>query len=156
MRKIQYLLFLVLFFVSCSQKDTKTITFPGGLTYSLLEDEQQMKLNQQYVDQLQSFFVDPQFQIPLYRFIQGTNHNTYIALPINTSLEEIKAHIISSYSATFFNEHEYFRSSEINGKQVVEYGVECKGSLIFLLFETNVKESINDELTLKAIQSRFQ
>ena len=153
-----FFLFIIFVITSCKKPNDEVQLFNGS-SFRLSPFEKVVPITPFLKDAFFLHFDEQAPQIPIYRCIEGDSYKIFIAVPYNTSIEElIKMKLLceqdSLVQETDFTSYS-FRKYECSSKYVSEYTSKVNNNLIYILTETSL-ESVSDSLfTFDNIKNRF-
>lgn len=134
---------IVVFLISCQSDYNKEIALYDDVKFELKNKEQKKEITKKIKDDYFLFVEKRQMQIPLYRYIKGSNYAIYIGLPFNaeisdfsnTKLFEDKSCLATKSKADLFEYTNY----KLDTLFVTEYVYKKRKNLVYILTATDDK-----------------
>jgi len=145
--------------ISC-QKEQKEILLFNGIKFHLSDNDILTDITRETRDIFFSYFEDDELQIPIYKYIENENYVMYIALPVNSSIEQIASNTLlpcneNSSALDTDNQTLYYRECNSGSDYITEYAQKIDDNLIYILAKTNSKQVQEDFLTKEKLSQRF-
>jgi len=159
MKKYFFIPLFLLIVFSCNNQTGNKIFLFNNASFELLQGEASSTITEVEKDRFFSYFDKQAFNIPIYKHIKSHTHTIYIALPYNTSIQElsetklISCDIDSSAqkkeSSCFYNRY------ECSGEFITEYVTSLDGNMVYLLAASSSKEVADSLFSFETIKNRF-
>ena len=153
------LLLLVISFFSCNNQSEKNLLLFNNVSFALLQNEKISNITSIEKDKFFSHFNEQAQQIPMYKCIKGDAYTVYIALPFNTTIQELCAadfivcdqDVLTPIEASEY----YYKKYKCVDRFVSEYAISIDNNIVYVLATTSL-ESVADSLfSYEAIKNRF-
>ncbi|MFA0964468.1 hypothetical protein AB9P05_21860 [Roseivirga sp. BDSF3-8] len=132
MKKLGLIVFIALIMFSCSSTSEREIDVFNDITFSVKADEKIVPIDPVIRETFDSHLQDPSIQMPLFRAIQAEGYMIFLAIPVNTSLQELSNQ--ASGDADYF-----YAEKKHNDKAISMYARQFDKNLVYVL---TVSESI--------------
>ena len=162
MKSIKFLVIFILIVLSgCNLQTEKSIDLFNGMKYKVTDNERTLKLNRPIVDHFQSYFATGKFQNPLYRYIKGPDYETFIALPVMTTFEEMISYNIVNPDSIVVNKCQndssiMYRTYKNKKSNLVEFVMSIDGSMVYILTEIHSDNFYPEIFGYEAIKNRIK
>jgi len=159
MKKLLFISLILLISFSCKNQTGDKVFLFNNVSFQLLQSETSSKITEIEKDRFFSYFDEQAPNIPIYKQIKGDTHTIYIALPYNTSIQELSnAKLISCDKDSLDQESDssyFYNRYECSGEYVSEYATSLDGNIIYLLAASSSKEVADSLFSSETIRNRF-
>jgi hypothetical protein len=158
MKKYFFIPLFLLILSSCKNQTGNNVFLFNNASFQLLQNEASAKITEVEKDHFFSYFDQQAVNIPMYKHIKSHTHTIYIALPYNTSIQELSdTKLISCDIDSLAQKKDpsyFYNRYECSGEFISEYATSLDGNIVYLLAASSSKEVADSLFSLEAIKSR--
>lgn len=145
--------------LGCAKTD-KQINLLNQVGYKLADDEKIVPITGKIKDEYSLLFSGSNFQIPLYRCVSGENYTTYIAIPFQTSFDDIVNHYILNPDScdVFTDEHQdslFYRTYKCKDQNIAEFVFKSHNNFYSIITQTNSASILSTKFTKQQFLKRI-
>ncbi|MFN0188103.1 MAG: hypothetical protein ACKVQV_05325 [Bacteroidia bacterium] len=149
MKKIFIVLFLTSI-LSCSKENKNEIPLFNELSFKIYDGESIVAVNTEIKDKYSKSFNSSIIQIPLLKYIKGTNYEIFIGVPYNVSIEAMIENQLSmqeSVAVDFKSDSLfYFKSYKKNEFYIAEYAAKIDNESLLYISTMSDSKALTDSL----------